>query len=287
MTSCDFSFDRPDPHALKAAGIDEVIRYATGAGKGISRDEFNSYIDAGLAVSLVQEGGNQPALGGYNAGRVDAYNANAAADAVGYSRDSWLWYVLEDPNRLPIAAWQNLLALPAAQREALISWQWAAVEAYMRGVQSIGGRTAGAYGGLLLLEFVLELGLAVGEWPVRSWGGVSARSHMVQEWGLPPNLAQFANQIDVDTVLIADHGQHPRPTTGDEVTPADITTITAAVVAALPKPVPPDPGAVSDAVMLALRAELAGPGHELFDRVTQAVITAIKQTPEPPETAAG
>lgn len=190
MNICDYSFSRPNPAALKAAGIDGVIRYATGVGKGISRDEYNILVAAGLTVTLVQEGGNQPALGGFNAGVRDALVANAAGTAVGYPADCTIFYVAEDPARLP-------------------DRDWPTVDAYFAGVASVPGRPVGAYGGLRLVEHLMAAGRASKGWVVESWGGISPSVHLCQTLsGVPP---QFRGQIDIDTVLQADYGQHPRP----------------------------------------------------------------------------
>lgn len=268
MSVCDLSSGRPGWANLKAATypdgtsahIDGVILYALNF--GITAADVTGALGAGLTVTMVSEGPNEPALGGYQGGANRAIATNEAIDRMGYGRDCACYYVAEDPTRLPL-------------------YDWPIVEAYFNGINSIRSpRPVGAYGGLWLVDHLLK-GWATYGWVVETWGGVNSKMHLCQKLtGVPP---QFAGQIDMDDVLQADYGQMPRPTItpppGDEVTPADLTAITAAVVAALPKPVPPDPGAISDAVMLALRAQFSGPGHELFDRVTQAVIAAIKQTP--------
>lgn len=246
---CDASAAVPDPLALKAANIDGIIHYATRF--PLSAQEITDTLAAGLSVTMVMESGSQPALGGYAAGANDARAANARASAVGYDQDAWIYYVAEDPIRLDPS-------------------QWPTVDAYFAGVASVGGRPVGAYGGLLLVQHLLDTRLATKGWVVRNWGGTNANVHLAQEMGGVP--AQFANMIDIDTVLQADFGQMPRPS-GDEVTPADVTLI-----------------------QTMLRAECA-PGGEVYGRIIQAcnqaiaensalivadVLTALKQDCPPP-----
>lgn len=190
----DYSFARPDLAALQAAGCSGIIRYAYGAGKALERAEVVACEQLGLTLTVVQEGGNQPALRGYQGGVVDAVNANRALDAVGYT--GWLYYVLEDPNRLAVS-------------------QWPTVVDYLNGVHSVGGRTVGGYGSLALLNRMSSL--IVGRWPVEFWGGHGPQDHLSQydaprdangNYVLP---SAFATAIDGNHVLKADYGQHPRP----------------------------------------------------------------------------
>ena len=63
--SCDFSYARPVPAAIKAAGYVGVWRYLSGGtpGKDITFAEFESYLNTGLGVGLVWETSAQAALG--------------------------------------------------------------------------------------------------------------------------------------------------------------------------------------------------------------------------------
>lgn len=84
--SCDFSYARPAPAAIKAAGFVGVWRYLSGgtAGKDITFAEFESYLKAGLGVGLVWETTAQAALGGAAQGAADGKRAAAQAKTVGY-----------------------------------------------------------------------------------------------------------------------------------------------------------------------------------------------------------
>jgi len=186
----DYSFARPDLASLKAAGCQGIARYATGAGKAVDATEIDRALAVGLEVVIVQEGGNQPALRGYQGGVADARQANSRLDQLGnYPDDCWIYYVAEDPNRLPPSAWPT-------------------VDTYFRGVLSVGGRPVGGYGSVDLLNHLETLQLITKKWAVGPWGG-HAGCHLSQYAApVPP---QYVNLIDANLILAADYGQHPRP----------------------------------------------------------------------------
>ena len=84
--SCDFSYARPAPAAIKAAGYVGVWRYLSGgtAGKDITFAEFESYLKAGLGIGLVWETSAQAALGGAAQGTADGKAAVAQAASIGF-----------------------------------------------------------------------------------------------------------------------------------------------------------------------------------------------------------
>jgi hypothetical protein len=198
----DYSFARPDLAALQAAGCSGIVRYATGADKALEAAEVALCAQLGLTLTVVQEGGNQPALRGFDGGVADASADNAALDQVGYGRDCWCYYVGEDPNRLDPSHWPT-------------------VADYFRGVGSVAVRPVGGYGSLALLHYLAALNLITKKWPVEFWGGHDATCHLSQydaprdangNYVLP---AEFAGVIDGNHVLQADYGQHPRPAPPD------------------------------------------------------------------------
>lgn len=168
-----------------------IIRYFSDyPPKNIDKGEFDLAIALGLTVTGVCQQGSQPALRGFAGGVHDATIANAQADAIGY--DGVIYYVAEDPSRLPRSDWPT-------------------VEEYFRGVASVPGRSAGAYGGLALCEHLIAMGRAHWGWTVETWGGISGAVHLEQ---MVNSGDKFGLDIDVNNVLQADYGQHPRPTTG-------------------------------------------------------------------------
>jgi len=163
-----------------------IIRYVSDfAPKNITPDEFNRARSLGLSVALICEQGRQPALRGAAGGQHDAAIANEQADEVGYDRNATIYYVAEDPNVLPRSSWPI-------------------VEDYFR---ALSGRPRGAYGGLALVTNLMNKGLASKGWVVQTWGGTSPQVHLEQL----VEVNTFGLVIDVDNVLQADFGQHPRP----------------------------------------------------------------------------
>jgi hypothetical protein len=199
MWVADYSFARPDPARLAAAGCSGVARYATGPGKAVEAAEIDAVLAAGLGIVIVQEGGNQPALAGYQAGVDDARAANRRLDQLGnYPADCWIYYVAEDPTRLPVSAWPT-------------------VDAYFHGVNTVRARPVGGYGSVDLLDHLYDQGLITRKWAVGPWGGHQG-CHLSQYAApVPP---QFVNVVDANLRLADDYGQHPRPTSPPP--PADV-----------------------------------------------------------------
>lgn len=83
--SVDYSWARPAPAAVKAAGYTAVWRYLSGGteGKDLTAAEAASLHAAGLGIGCVWETTAQRALGGADAGAADGRAAAAQAKAVG------------------------------------------------------------------------------------------------------------------------------------------------------------------------------------------------------------
>lgn len=77
MEGCDYSYDHPDPEALRKAGIRWVVRYISGAigTKAITVAERNRLWAAGLGIVLVWETTATRALSGHAGGQQDAAHA--------------------------------------------------------------------------------------------------------------------------------------------------------------------------------------------------------------------
>ena len=92
----DYSFARPTPAQLKAAGIVGVVRYLSyDASKNLSVAEAKALRAAGLWISLVWETGANRAGQGGAAGKQDALAANKQADALGYPKTAVLWFAVD------------------------------------------------------------------------------------------------------------------------------------------------------------------------------------------------
>jgi hypothetical protein len=179
---CDFL--SPQNLSVVAQHYAGIVRYP----KNITTAEFHSALANGLTVTLVQEGGSQPAMRGAAGGQQDAQYANQIADSIGYDPAATIYYVAEDPTTLPGSAWPT-------------------VEQYFQAVNANSKRPVGGYGGLGLTTHLQSMGLITKKWCVQTWGGTDANTHLEQLVG----VNTFGLAVDADQVLQADYGQHPRP----------------------------------------------------------------------------
>lgn len=125
MTSAiDYSFQRPAPAAIKAAGIAGVIRYVTGKDKALSATEAQSLRANGLWIGLVHEGAAGDALLGRQKGVEDTLADTHALDLILCPRSAVVFY--------------------ACDTFATVDQ----VRPYFQGVHSIAARPVGWYGGL-------------------------------------------------------------------------------------------------------------------------------------------
>ena len=191
MQICDFSSPQ-NLQQIQSLGFAGIVRYVSDfPSKNITVAEFDEALQLGLTVTLVCEQGQQQALGGASAALHDSFIANQQADAVGYDPAATIYYVAEDPSQVSPNSWP-------------------VVEQYFG---ALTGRPRGAYGGLKLVSHLMSMGLAEKGWVVETWGGVSPYVQLEQLVG----ANTFGLSIDVDLVLAADYGQHPRPiVTGEE-----------------------------------------------------------------------
>lgn len=83
LDAFDYSWARPSPQQMAAAGIKVVMRYLYGPGKGIDRAELRALHDAGIGVGLNYEASAGNHLLGAAQGRVDGERARAFAAALG------------------------------------------------------------------------------------------------------------------------------------------------------------------------------------------------------------
>jgi len=184
---CDFS--TPQDLSVIAQHCEGIIRYASDdLAKNITAVEFDAAMTLGLTVTIVCEQGNQPAMRGASGGLHDTVIANQQANAVGYDEEAWIYYVAEDPNVLAPSAWPTVVS-------------------YFQAVNANTVRPVGAYGGRQLLDHLWSLKLITRSWAVQTWGGASYADALQQLVGTDT----FGLSIDVDQVLQADYGQHPRP----------------------------------------------------------------------------
>lgn len=177
----DYSFSRPNPASIKAAGYVGVARYlGHGSGKLLTAGELAGIHAAGLAVAVVWETSANRMDGGAPAGAADAREANAQADGLGIPDDRPIYFAND----------QNL-ATPAHR-------------AYMQAAHDTSKRPAGPYGSTALIDVAAVFGCRYG-WKVQTWGGPTPNATLEQMPNVHPDIAG----TDVNDVLKPDWGGWP------------------------------------------------------------------------------
>lgn len=95
MFALDYSWSRPDPRQMAAAGVGLVCRYLTGDGKALDLAEVTALHAAGIAVLLNYEAESTAALGGTQAGQQAGQAARAAARALGAPVGTPIYYSID------------------------------------------------------------------------------------------------------------------------------------------------------------------------------------------------
>ena len=214
----DYSFARPDPQRLHAAGVQLVCRYISPGNntKNLTAGERDALLAAGLGVLLVWEHDANSAAQGRGLGQLHGVQAAQQAAALGY------------PVEVPI-----IVAVDFGVAASQVS----AVADYFRGFAQGCGRPLAVYGGTVPGDAVCGLGLAQWVWRANasSWSppGVSV-AHVALEQFLGikhPSLAWAVGQIDDGqvvqpvTVWCADHVEAAAGTLPAQLNPGDQLTI--------------------------------------------------------------
>ena len=225
--SIDFSYARPNPAAIKAAGYVGVWRYLSGgtAGKDITFDEFESYLKAGLGVGLVWETTGERALDGAAAGAADGRAALAQVATVGY------------PHGAPLVCNVGDFAATAAQIPA--------IEAYYNAfVAQVAAYQFGGYATGYIIDQLVALGCK-GIWWQNAENDEGVPGNELSPYAtvyqdvvetLPEIAGSPRSDYDQDAIIgninWAMTDPPPIPPE-DPVTPEDIANITAANIAAM------------------------------------------------------
>lgn len=182
----DFSFARPNPADLAAAGYLGALRYLAPLpnAKVITGDEIASLHANDLAVGFVWESGASRSGQGQDAGTADATTANVQADSLGVP-DTVTLYFAVDFDADPIT-----------------------IDPYFRGVKGASKRPVGVYGSFRVVEHLLDAGLVVKAWQTAAWshGQHSARAVLFQR---ADPAANPPPGCDVNDILQDDWGQWP------------------------------------------------------------------------------
>jgi hypothetical protein len=183
----DYSFARPSPASLRAAGFSFAVRYLSDyAQKNITRAEADALMAAGIDVVANWEGdGHNEILDGW-AGGVHAASVGAAeAAAAGM------------PSGRPIYFSIDFDAQPSQQ---------AAVNAFMDGAASVIGRgRVGAYGSYGVITRLFDAGKITWGWQTYAWsyGQWNGRAQLRQV----DNSAACGGGCDIDQAIASDFGQ--------------------------------------------------------------------------------
>ncbi|NUT18687.1 MAG: DUF1906 domain-containing protein [Hamadaea sp.] len=168
----DYSWGRPDPSAIAAAGYSFVCRYVSWSttGKNLTRSEADALRAAGLDIVVNWEYSANEALNGYSAGLENAKEAQRQAIACGMPADRPIYFSVD---------------FDATEA------QQSAINSYFDGVASVLGRSrTGAYGGYYVIDRLFDAGKITWGWQTYAWSGGS--------WDSRAQLRQVQNGITVD-----------------------------------------------------------------------------------------
>lgn len=216
----DYSWSRPDPAALYAAGKRFAMRYVpyleqvyptfVWTQKGLTDLERRQLREHGLSIGLVWETTAGRSKEGFGAGRADAAMSIDGLKHCGMPADLPLYFAVDFDANVGQRFWPP--------------YHQGAIRDYLKGVASvIGIGRTGIYGGFYVIEWALKNGYAKWGWQTYAWSGgkVSSRAHLLQ-------YDNFANvngvAVDLNRSLKADFGQWPRPSGSipDTATPAPL-----------------------------------------------------------------
>jgi hypothetical protein len=183
----DYSFSRPSPASIRAAGFTFVARYLSHeSGKNLSASEAQSLIAAGLTIVCNWEDSATNSLSGYGQGVADAQAAASEALSVGQPSTRPIYFSVDfDAN----------------------SSQLGTIESYFEGVASvIGIARTGVYGGHYIVDSLFNDGKVQWGWQTYAWSYGS--------WDPRAQFRQIQNGIDndeedEDEAVVADFGQWP------------------------------------------------------------------------------
>lgn len=187
-TGVDFSWARPSPDGLRAAGYSFAVRYLSynTTGKNLSASEASALIAAGVDVVANWEDAAMDALDGRARGASDAEEAVRQATAAGM------------PDGRPIYFAVDFDAAPDQQP---------AIDDYFDGVASVIGRArTGGYGGFGPIQRLLDGGKIAWAWQTYAWSAGL--------WDPRAQLRQIRNSVtiaggecDIDQAHADDFGQ--------------------------------------------------------------------------------
>jgi hypothetical protein len=156
----DWAWGSPSTSALKEHGVRFAARYLShDGGKNLSAVEAKRLAAAGIDVVVVWETTANRALGGENAGRVDAFEALRQAKACGIPSDRPIYFAVDFDGTV------------------------GQVAAYFRGAAAVLGRNrVGVYGSARIVSGLVGGSSVRWGWQTYAWSGgaVSPKAHLYQ-----------------------------------------------------------------------------------------------------------
>ena len=181
----DYSFARPRPGQLRAAGVRFAVRYLTGPGKALTRLEAENLSGAGISVVACHETGGRTV--GYQLGATQAREAAAAAKHLGVPAGRPIYF--------------------ACDFDAAGAGVTGEVMEYLRGAgDAIGHHRVGLYAGLAVIERAAALHRAPYLWQTLAWSGGRWSPHAQLRQRAIERIVAGA-RVDLDEARAADFGQ--------------------------------------------------------------------------------
>lgn len=169
MKGVDYSWSRPDPKALKKAGVKFVCRYLSYRtdGKNLTLDEARKLNAAGISIVSNWENSAGDLLGGYSAGVKHATEASKQHRKAG------------GPDTAPIYFSVDFDATSAQLRTCY---------EYLRGAASVlGWDRVGVYGGYAAIKYMQSKGVKY-LWQTYAWSG--------GKWVSGVHIQQYKNNVN-------------------------------------------------------------------------------------------
>jgi hypothetical protein len=168
----DYSYARPRPSGLYAAGYRFVARYlAPQSDKRLTATERDALWNAGLGIYLVWENSAGDMLDGAAGGRADATEARRQAHALGFPADYPIFH--------------------AADEDYSTSQLAGPITAYSKAAAAVHGgiQHYGVYGGIRTIRYVADHHLAGFFWQTYAWSA--------GQWDSRAQLQQYHNGVVV------------------------------------------------------------------------------------------
>lgn len=186
----DYSYGRPSPSSIKAAGYSGAMRYLGGDSRCITPSEAGALLGAGLGIGLIWETTANRALDGRQAGVDDAHKANDCATRCGAPDATRIYYAVD------FGPTPDQLHGPIAE--------------YFRGITSVTGRPPRAYGNAAVMQHLCgELKLFPDSWQCAAWSYPgTAPGTPINDGGYNLVLSPYASMLQNIGYVLGETSDH-------------------------------------------------------------------------------